>query len=335
MLWTACCVALLCIAVLLTALVMLVTIPDGNDLALTHLDKHARLESMSSRKIVFIGGSNLLYGLDSAAVQHAFGLDVVNMGLNGYLGPIFILNEVKDELRRGDIVVVSLEYEAYFEPTPYYSIEGAARDQLMLVKLRPASLRYVETFGQYRRLLKATFEVAQAKVVRIFDEWLDKQWGREPDVRTTVLLDVIERRAGVNEYGDLLNHLGVEWLYVFKENPDLSTMSLSEPLVRLLDSFSREMAAKGVLVTIAPPPAPHEWYEPNRAYIESAFERINEVTVKESTGVLGHPAKFVWPRTYFFDNANHLTAEGRALRTQLVIADLHTIVNRVLTDDSE
>src|SRR5688500_9034323 len=58
-------------------------VPEGNDYGLATVLKHDRLARDVPRKIVFIGGSNLAFGMDSGMVEKATGLPVVNMGMNG------------------------------------------------------------------------------------------------------------------------------------------------------------------------------------------------------------------------------------------------------------
>ena len=46
------------------------------------VDKHHLLVHQPSPRIVFVGGSNLAFGLDSGAIERSLGYHPVNMGLN-------------------------------------------------------------------------------------------------------------------------------------------------------------------------------------------------------------------------------------------------------------
>lgn len=316
-------------AVLVTMLVLFVAIPDGNDVALTHVDKQQRLRSISGPKMVFVGGSNLMYGLSAEDIERHLGVSTVNMGLNGYLGPRFLMNEVVDAMKPGDTVVLSFEYEAYFEPTPYNSLEGVGADHLMLIKLRPASVKYLETWTQYWNTALALVRVVQAKIFRVIDEGKDRLVGRTvPDDPDLFLAEHIETRRGFNSHGDLVSHIGVEWRYAFWDDLRLAELRRSDELLELICSFTSKMRSRGVKVLLAPPPAPAEWYERNGPYIEDLFHAIaggGECMPK----VLGSAADYVWPQKLFFDNINHLGGEGRSFRTERITTYLRSALNDV------
>ena len=115
---------------LMIAIVALV--PDGNDYALATRTKNARLHANVPAQDRPGRGSNIAYGLDSSVIQRELGGHVVNMGVNGYLGVRFMLEEVKDAIKAPDVVVISLEYDSF-----YKSVDGTAKDLLMIAKAYP------------------------------------------------------------------------------------------------------------------------------------------------------------------------------------------------------
>ena len=90
----------------------------GKRYAAATIDKHNRLAQQPSPRIVFVGGSNLAFGLDSAAIERSLGYNTVNMGLDLSLGLDFMLREIEPLLERGDVVVVSPEYEQFVDMYP-------------------------------------------------------------------------------------------------------------------------------------------------------------------------------------------------------------------------
>jgi hypothetical protein len=240
---------------------------------------------------------------------------------------------VKDDVHAGDTVVLSFEYEAYFEPTPYNAVEGVGSDHLVLLKLRPASAGYLESWPQYRNVVVAVPRVVQAKVFRLVSEWKNGIKSRlspdqEDEDADTFLANRIEIRAGFNAHGDLVSHLGVVWPYEFWDDLNLERLQLSETLLRLIRGFAADMHTRGVTVFVAPPPAPREWYDANRPFIDSLSLRLLELSESGSLLLLGSPGSFVWPKSYFFDNINHLSGEGRALRTTKMLEHLRSSLHR-------
>ena len=75
-------------------------------------DKIHRLRSLPSPKLVLVGGSNVAFGMDTPRLERELRLAAVNMGLHAGLGVGLPLRMVEPHLGRGDVVVVSFEYES-------------------------------------------------------------------------------------------------------------------------------------------------------------------------------------------------------------------------------
>lgn len=292
---------------LLLLVVVVVAVPDGNDYALATRKKHARLAMDVPRKIVIVGGSNLAYGIDSALIERVTGTHVVNMGMNGYLGVRFMLEEVKPALRAGDVVVVALEYDSYWK-----SVEGTGRDLLMIAKANPAALGYLDWTQRYE-VLKALPYAAQQKVLRLVREGLQRQ-PRKPR-----LIDKVESAAGFNEYGDLTSHLEVKWPYDQEDGIDLTHTPLDQEVGPLLQDFAREMQARGVDVVLSYTSAVETYYRRHKQSIDSLHALLTKLP---PLVVPSPPTDFVYPTPWFFDTVYHLNAEGRAARSQKLAGDL-------------
>jgi len=78
---------------------------DSGDYISAILDKDRLLRDTPSPKIVFVGASNLAFGLDSERVQSAMRLPVVNLGLHGGVGLKYMLDSTRPYVKKGDIVV--------------------------------------------------------------------------------------------------------------------------------------------------------------------------------------------------------------------------------------
>jgi hypothetical protein len=254
-----------------------------------------------------VGGSNLAYGLDSALVQRVTGLPVVNMGMNGYLGVRFMLEEVKPALRRGDVVVVALEYDSYWK-----SVEGTGRDLLMIAKANPKVLRYLD-WEQRFEVLKALPYAAQQKVLRLVREAVQRK-ARKPR-----LIDKVESAAGFNEYGDLTSHLDVKWPYGQEDGIDLTGTPLDSEVVPLLQGFAQEMQGRGVDVVLSYTSAIETYYARHKESIDNLHALL---TKSPPLVVPSPPTDFVYPPPWFFDTVYHLNAHGRAARSQKLASDL-------------
>jgi len=72
------------------------------------------MQSKSENKIIILGGSNALFGINSRYIENATGLKVLNLASHMWLDLDFHLYKLKQFIRKGDIVILPLEFEYYF-----------------------------------------------------------------------------------------------------------------------------------------------------------------------------------------------------------------------------
>lgn len=76
------------------------------------IDKDHLLKHAPGPRMIFLGGSGLAFGFDSQIIADRYDYTPINYGLNVGLGGNFMLQHVRDHLRRGDVVVLCFEYES-------------------------------------------------------------------------------------------------------------------------------------------------------------------------------------------------------------------------------
>ncbi len=318
----------LILTMFLGGLAIVLFVPDLNDYALATRDKHNRLAANASRKIVFVGGSNLAYGLHSQPIEAACGAHVVNMGMNGFLGMRFMLEEVAQDLKPSDAVVISTEYDSF-----YKSADGTGWDLLMILKARPASLRYL-TLRQLWDVALAIPAAAQPKLLRTLRQAIQiakssirKGTGvhapatAPEDMDESDLTLFIEKHAGFNEYGDLTSHFGVKWPFEREQGLDITTTPIDPGVIDAIRSFSERMKQRGVEVYLAPSPVIQPFYERHK----DGIQKLHTVLAEALPGhILSHPHRYMFAENLHFDTVFHLTKEGGDIRTARMIEDLRT-----------
>ena len=75
-----------------------------------------------SPKVVFVGGSNLAFGIDCSQIEDSIGFTCVNMGLHAGQGLRFIMDDIDPYIKEldkdaGDVVVLMPEFEHFFGET--------------------------------------------------------------------------------------------------------------------------------------------------------------------------------------------------------------------------
>lgn len=75
--------------------------------------KDVRAQNITSRKIIIIGGSNVLFGINSNLIKQKTGLPVINLATQGGLDIDFFYYKIQQHIKEGDVVVLPLEFEYY------------------------------------------------------------------------------------------------------------------------------------------------------------------------------------------------------------------------------
>lgn len=286
-----------CIFLLLSGFsmfIMMHSIGSWNEIVLVDLKKQARIASLSGKKICFVGGSNLSYGLDSYRVQEHFGLPVANLGLHAGFGMNYMLYEVNLYVNTGDVVVLVPEYNQFIN---YYG-SSALADLFIQTKQWKNFPIYKEwtTYPSYFCSKVFTPSLLKRKVV---DEYADNP-------------------NGFNEFGDYILHLD-------QPKRMFPCLPLSErPKVDQIHTFAnevRKLRERGVHVIILPPSYALTSFNMSKSYIDE----ITSTLEGDSVPFVVSPSRYAFTDTLFWNTAYHLSAEGRRLRTDLVIADLDSI----------
>lgn len=262
------------------------------------IDKQMRLEATPSPKIIFIGGSNLVMGLDSPRVEQALGLPVVNMGVNAGLGLRFMLNQVKSNLRQGDVVVIVPEYEQF-----YGHLNGSTT-LIEVLTIFPQAIVFLDSPAQYAMIAGEFPVFAQGMLSNL----LGNLRPRDGFVAT---------RQSFNSHGDIVTHLDAPSLDI--TNYVLLTakeQSINPETIHVLNEFDAHSQRVGARAFIIFPPIPEKQARENRAQIDEVYHRLRQ---QSSATILGTPADFVFPLNYFFDTVYHLNRQGRDARTHKVI----------------
>src|SRR5512134_3334134 len=88
-------------------------VPYKHQLAML-IDKRVMLDATPAPRVILVGGSNLMFGVDSALLEQSLGVPVVNMGIFGGLGLLAPLDVILPHVQPADTVVLVPEYTMLF-----------------------------------------------------------------------------------------------------------------------------------------------------------------------------------------------------------------------------
>ena len=66
-------------------------------------------QSITSPKIMLVGGSSLPFGVDSERIQEKTGCETVNFGLYAALGTVYMMEQSKSVIHEGDMIILCPE----------------------------------------------------------------------------------------------------------------------------------------------------------------------------------------------------------------------------------
>lgn len=274
-----------------------------NDYTAALIDKHQRLSKLPSPKIVFIGGSNLAFGLNSEKVQKDLSIPVVNMGLHARLGLDFILNEVENYASTGDIIIISIEY----------SYPEGSDDRLIshIHDIFPEAKSYLplSNFQKINVIIEDVKQHFNQKVKHI--QYSIENWNKPLDT----LNYFVYNRAGFNDYGDVVRHLQMPLSKNLTDRIDINSIDIQNHIIKM-NKFHDKMIKKGVRVYFTYSAFAESEYIKNLREIKNINKLIDD---KLDFSQLGTPADFVYPDNYFFDTVYHLHRVGREKRTLKLI----------------
>jgi hypothetical protein len=275
------------------------------------IDKHNRLVQQAHPRIVFVGGSNLAFGLDSAAIERSLPYKTVNMGLNLSLGLDFMLREIEPFLVPGDIVVISPEYEQFIDAYP-----GNVNALFTQAVYHPQSIRFF-SYKHLAVLLDQGFLVIGG-ITRAAMRFAAEGVSTEDPSNINNLNNPYIRSA-FNEYGDITWHHDMERKKI-KIRP--FGQSSPESITRVIDrlnQFSDDCRTAGVAVFYSYPPI---FLGQLQAYQAMIQDIASNLTNRLHFPILDTPEEMSFTTEYIFDHEYHLTLQGKRIRTNHIITTL-------------
>lgn len=268
------------------------------------LDKHACIDSLGSTpKIIFVGGSNLVFGINSAEIENQLGMPVVNLGLHADLGLEFMLNEAATSAGNGDIVVLSAEY---------YLDEGNERMKDKMRSIYPESGKFMN----YSLTDIARMRIADVNY-RFRKNVLRLLFGKEEEVNFD---PAIYSRNAFNRRGDLADHLpGTRTTPLQREHIHYSNSWEGEAK---LMAFREHVDIAGARLCYLLPPLPVSEFSEQGPKVQAYYKLLQQLEIH----CLNSPEDVFRSDSLFFDTVYHLNGEGRRIRTEEVIRSLNEFI---------
>lgn len=305
---TICITALALLVVPLTLLVWGFLLPcQYEDTFLGELRyKCRRLDETPGRRIVFVGGSSVAFGIDSGLVERELpGCTAVNFGLYAGLGTQTMLELSRDSLRAGDIVILLPEQQEQ-------ALSGWFGAEYLWQGVDGAFGLLTRLDSDHWGALAGTFPRFAADKLNC---WL---------ACTPPQTEGVYARSAFDERGDIVSPLcaqntmpgGWDTNMPIRFQPDM----ISEDFAAFVGQYARDLGKRGVTVWYHFCPmnslAAQQW---DAGYFDALQQRLN-------IPVIGNPEACLMDPAWFYDTNFHLNGSGKTAFTRLLIRDIKAML---------
>ena len=263
------------------------------------IDKNKLLENTPCPRIIFIGGSNLSFGLNCQMIKDSLQLNPVNTGIHVGLGLKYMLSDAEKYVKENDIVIVSPEYQQFYGDLANGEIELLST----IVDVSPNSIKLLD-YKQCYSLIKDIPMYLKSKV----DGLINKS-----NLDSTI--GIYDRKA-FNSFGDVYIH----WkLPKEKVNPSGKIEGkINDDVFISLNKFRDIVNKKKAVLYITFP-----CYQ-DLSFINATIQikEIERNLKSYAFNLLSNPERYIIPDSLIYNTPYHLTKKGVDLRTSLLIEDL-------------
>ena len=280
--------------------------------------------SRTGPRLLIVGGSSTLFGINAKLIEQQTGLATVNMGTAFGLTPEYRFHRLEKLLRPGDTVLLALEYETYAN-----SFDDESADDYVLAR-----------DPDYFRAMSLPDKLATA--TRIAFKRLQRGWRARSRPET-----VNTRSSSVyNPFSATfypLDENGDETLNIdaYRPTPNVSKPNLDHLLPQLVDGLPTDRTAgfasvaafldwagaNHVTVLATFPSIIHQpvYDRPNG---HQAVAMINHFYAAHAVPVIGTAQEVMLPADQFFDFMYHLNHDAALKRTERLLAELKSYLNK-------
>jgi hypothetical protein len=267
------------------------------------IDKNERLCSIEGPKIVLVGNSNLAFGIDSAAIEEAFGMPVVNMGMHGGVGNPFNEQAALQNVCPGDIVILS--YSNFNDGDVIKNQELA----WITIENHPALWRYIR-LKDWPAMIKA-YPTYLKDCLNLWSQGIGNQDSGDA-----------YSRLQFNEYGD--NIYDRPQLVPETDFSEVHIPEIGDDTIARINGLNQQLQEQGATLLMTAYPIPISEYTPEREEYEAFSDRIEDAL---DFPLISRYEDYMMEQELFYNTYLHLNNEGAKVRTELLIQDLQNYLN--------
>ncbi len=260
------------------------------------IKKDSLLNHVIGPRIVFIGGSNLPFGLDSKMIKDSLGLNPVNTGIMHTVGLKIMLDNYLKYSKSNDLVIISPEYSHFFG-----NFMNGEASTLYFASVNHMNPLQGLDYGQ----LKSVLPHLPKYIFRKLDP--REYWGFS--------ISKFFNSQSFNEYGDIHEHWTLEPKpFSSEKEPD---DEFNQEVIDYILHFQEVISNKNAKLYISPAPFNESSAKNNTKQIQLVERKLKEAGLK----TIGEFEEYIFDDSLFFNSPYHLIKSGTELRTKMFISD--------------
>lgn len=268
----------------------------NKSLLFAKIKKDSLLVNVPNPRIIFIGGSNLSFGLNSQLIKNALKINPINTGITASTGLIFMMENTLQFIQKGDLVVLVPEYSQFYN-------DFAIGNEELYRTILDVKFSDILSFN-YQQFKDFVCFVPRYAMTKLNSE----EYGEFPENK-------IYSVNSFNSYGDAYKH----WDSTKEKfEPYGLEGDLDMNVIEKMENFKNKVEDKGGILFVSYP-----GYEMNSFNIGfGSIKTIEEEYKNKGFKLLGTPERYAMPDSLTYNTPYHLIKKGLDYRTQLLIEDL-------------
>lgn len=292
------------------------------------LKKHLA-EKTEGKRILLVGDSSVLFGMNSTYIEQELGRPVINLALHGGAPLDFNVSMALESARSGDVVIMPLIWVAYYldyrVPNNWFVDQMVAWgrryfDDLGLIE----KFRYVSAVTPAALYKNIAVEESRESVIKA-----NPLRQLKPDHE--ILTDYFNLYSSQSQFsysylnidlhGDIQRNCGVR----VTANAPVVPSSLNKDTLSYLVGAIEDLTARGVRVFVIAQPSVDNATTRSPSYL-IALNRIWDTLRERGVPLLGGPTDYYFPPQAFYDTDYHLNCEFSTERSKILLAALKKVL---------